>query len=149
MGTDRYCWLFGAIALIIIVLAAKYGQEVSSPVDFPLSKPGEEFNLSVGEHMFIRGEELEVRFLNVTADSRCPVGLECFWMGQATVSVELLRENRSFSRFNLTHRPGNTSIATKNIAGYSVKITGIEPYPTAGRKIETSEYVASFVVLKA
>ena len=38
---------------------------------------GEKFSLAIGEGASVTGENLEVRFIEVIGDSRCPQGVTC------------------------------------------------------------------------
>ena len=44
---------------------------------------GQEFTLPIGQTAVINGENLNIKFAAVTADSRCPKGVTCIWAGEA------------------------------------------------------------------
>ena len=99
---------------------------------------GQEFSLHIGESANIRGEELKVKFLEVTEDSRCPTGVVCVWEGRVSFLVEITY-HESIQSIVLTE-PGSTSWPSE-IAFEEYKITyHIEPYPQAGTEIVKEEY---------
>jgi len=48
---------------------------------------GQPVTLSPGRQAVIAGEDLEVRFSGILADSRCPTGATCVWQGEVTVDL--------------------------------------------------------------
>jgi hypothetical protein len=42
----------------------------------------EELSLSLGQRTSVEGENLEVKFVEVVEDSRCPRGVTCIWAGR-------------------------------------------------------------------
>ena len=64
----------------------------------------EEFSLSMGQRALIEGENLGIRFEEVTEDSRCPRGVTCIWAGRVTCMVEITQSGSSY-RMALTE-PG-------------------------------------------
>ena len=58
-------------------------------------KMGEEFSLSIGETASIKGEQLQIRFLEISEDSRCPRNVTCIWEGRAIAVIEVLQGDAS------------------------------------------------------
>jgi len=100
-----------------------------------------EFQLKFNQTAVIRSEALEIKFLNITEDSRCPSDVVCIWAGQATAIIGILKGDRNLGNFNLTIG-ANENLAVKNFDGYSIKLIKVEPYPISTLKIELSEYTA-------
>src|SRR5689334_11857043 len=48
---------------------------------------GKDFTLAVGKSAVVDGQNVEVRFVQVIEDSRCPLGLTCLWAGQVRVRL--------------------------------------------------------------
>ena len=99
---------------------------------------GQEFSLRIGESVSIRGEELQVRFLEVTEDSRCPRGVVCVWEGRVSCLVEITYRE-SIHRIVLTE-PGLTSWPPENSFKEYKIAYHVEPYPQAGSEIALEEY---------
>ncbi len=99
---------------------------------------GEDFSLHIGESASIKGEELQVRFLEVTEDSRCPRGVTCIWEGRAGCLVEITYRG-SLDSVVLTE-PGLTNFPPEQ-SFHEYKLSyHIEPYPQAGAEIAEDEY---------
>ncbi|HWQ18798.1 MAG TPA: cupredoxin family copper-binding protein [Methanotrichaceae archaeon] len=126
-------------------------QSIIAPVrqaDPVSAKLGLPFQIRVGQTASIENEGIEVKFINVTGDSRCPSDVACIWAGQATVLVDVIKEGRDMGIFNLTSTTSSGGLAAKSFDGYSVRLDKIEPYPKSSQKIELSDYVATLVVQK-
>ena len=68
----------------------------SSGLDAVAAALGEEFSLSIGQSASIEGEYLEIKFLEVTEDSRCARDVTCIQAGWVRCSVDLVRSNPSY-----------------------------------------------------
>ncbi|MFC1864286.1 hypothetical protein ACFLYG_00445 [Chloroflexota bacterium] len=99
---------------------------------------GQEFSLRIGESASIRGEELQVRFLEVTEDSRCPTGVVCIWEGRVSGLLEITYRE-SLHRVELTE-PGLTSWPPGNSFKEYMIAYHVEPYPQAGTEIAAEDY---------
>ncbi|MFC2039159.1 hypothetical protein ACFLUG_05265 [Chloroflexota bacterium] len=73
--------LLSTLIIAVLVLAGCSTDEDSV-------KPGEEFSLGIGERAAIAGENLEIEFLEVIEDSRCPKDVTCVWEGRARCLVQ-------------------------------------------------------------
>ena len=105
----------------------------------------QEFTMKVGEDVVFKGEDLEIRFLSVVEDSRCPKGEQCITEGKAKIELQLKRSQKQPVTMEL-----NTSSGTQkaNYDGYEVKIIGLEPYPKMGGSIKPADYVLTVLVSK-
>ena len=99
---------------------------------------GQEFSLRIGESASIRGEELQVRFLEVTEDSRCPRGATCIWEGRVSCLVEITY-SESLESVLLTE-PGSSDFPPEQSFHEYRLAYHIEPYPQAGAEIAEEEY---------
>ena len=99
---------------------------------------GKEFSIRIGESVTIKGEQLKVRFLEVTEDSRCPKGVTCIWEGRVRCLVEITYRG-SLDSVVLTE-PGLTNFPPEQ-SFHEYKLSyHIEPYPQAGAEIAEDEY---------
>jgi hypothetical protein len=102
--------------------------------------------LSIGQHAFIAGENLEVTFKEVIEDGRCPGGVTCIWAGRVTCVVELTHTGISY-RMVLTE-PGLTDEYSKErYEGYELAFH-VTPYPEAGREIPKDMYRLHLIISK-
>ncbi len=127
--------------LTVAVVAALACASGSTASDVPEITPGESFQLAVGEEMRLPSEDLLVRFSGVTADSRCPTDVNCFWAGDAAVELHLTRgeEEGTVS----VHTNGGQKYPRSAAAfGCTVYLEDVTPYPSSKAKIAPEDYVA-------
>lgn len=99
---------------------------------------GDEFSLRIGESASIRGEELQIEFLEVTEDSRCPRGVTCIWEGRVSCLVEITYRG-SLDSVVLTE-PGLTNFPPEQSFHEYKLAYHIEPYPQVGAEIAENDY---------
>jgi hypothetical protein len=89
--------------------------------------------------------ELNLKFLSVVEDSRCPVGVDCIWEGNVRVrlQVSLSRINDNSEAFELNTNLEPQSIRVEN---YEIKILDLMPSPKVDLKIEPKNYTATFTI---
>lgn len=104
------------------------------------------FQLKIDQIAIIEGENIKIKFLNVTEDSRCPSDVLCKWEGQITAVVNILKNAQTLGDFSLTSRKGYEDLAINYFDGYFIKLEKVEPYPETTQKIELSDYVVTLVV---
>jgi hypothetical protein len=83
---------------------------------------------------------------SIVNESRCPIGLECFWAGMATVKFKFQSYQNTPQYFYLS-----TAIDIENktiLPGYSIKLVGLEPFPSKDFKINQNEYKAKLLITK-
>lgn len=106
----------------------------------------EPFTLAPGESVRVWGTLLDVTFVAVTGDSRCPEGAECVWEGDAAVAAEmdLLGETSSHT----LHTSGDARLGPRSVerGGYRLELEALEPSPRVGAAISPSEYRATLRV---
>ncbi|BBY94346.1 hypothetical protein MGALJ_40150 [Mycobacterium gallinarum] len=110
----------------------------------------QEFALHGGRQVAIRDADLRLRFTDVLEDSRCPTDVECFWTGQAriTVDAELGRDAPASLEFNTNPAPGQGTL-TNDVGGYVIELRSLDPYPkTPDDSPALSDYSATLVVRK-
>lgn len=91
---------------------------------------------------------IDVKFLNVTDDSRCPSDVTCIWQGKSTITVNVVKNGQNVGNFSLTSGLGDKNTTVQISAGYFLQLTKIEPYPKSGTTISLSDYVATFALSK-
>ena len=108
---------------------------------------GQAFDIKVGQEASINSQQLTLRFLSVSEDSRCPRGENCIWEGNGKVNIELTGAGQTSHVVEL-----NTAMSLKSEAtylSYKISLLGLQPYPSAGSTIEQSEYIATVRVSSA
>jgi hypothetical protein len=112
---------------------------------------GKPFGIKINQTAFIESEDVRIKFVDVTEDSRCPSDVVCVWEGQATILLDAVLGSEDANRFHLTIRGSGGSVDgndSKIIDQYSVTLASLQPYPKASEKIKPSDYVAELVVDK-
>ena len=111
----------------------------SAPQNAPLSR---EVELAPGESAQVEG--LSVKFEGVSADSRCPVGVQCFWEGDAVVVVTLNAPARAGAALEL-HTAGRFP-REATFGHYRVKLVSLVPQPREGEPVPAGDYRATLLV---
>ncbi len=132
-----------ALALLAVLISAACGDAGDqAPKTAPLGAP---FTLQIGASARV-GDEVTLRFIDVTNDSRCPADVQCIVAGEAKVLLHLTDPTGSVHQFELTTPGPGASTAT---AGYEIAITSLDPGPPPAAGVEKSEYVATFQVSRS
>ncbi|MEM7356642.1 MAG: hypothetical protein AAF657_37850, partial [Acidobacteriota bacterium] len=102
----RACFLayfltLAVLATSVLTTACAAGQAVSEGETIVLGEP---FQLAVDGKAQLQGENLDVRFIRVVGDSRCPRGVTCIWEGNA--EIELVLRHQSDATLHL-HTQGS------------------------------------------
>lgn len=129
------------VFLAIVLAASSCGGFDNSQVHL-----NEEFYLSMGQRAFIAGESLEVRFNEVTEDSRCPKDVTCIWEGRVTCKVELTHAGVS-NQMSLTEPGLRDEYSRERYEGYELTFH-VTPYPEAGKNIPADTYRLHLIISK-
>ncbi|MGB7202120.1 MAG: hypothetical protein WBD16_07615 [Pyrinomonadaceae bacterium] len=102
----------------------------------------ETFTLKVGKQKTAKKSRLKIKFLSVTEDSRCPVGVDCIWAGNAKVKVQITGTHRS-QIFEF-----NTNLGPKGdiFDGWAITIGNLTPYPHADKPLNPKSYKVKFAI---
>lgn len=101
------------------------------------------FQLRVNQTATISSENLQIKFVNVTGDSRCPADVACIWAGEVTIEVNVRKNGRNIGNFSLSSLL-NSQI---NVDRYSLRFTNVSSGRLlVNRPIDISNYVVTLVV---
>jgi hypothetical protein len=106
--------------------------------------PGTSFQLRVGENAAVEGGTVAVGFTGVSGDSRCPLGVQCFWEGDAIVSLAAIGADEG-ERTMQVHTSGRFP-RSADYGAYTVTLESLTPTPVVGTPIAASDYVATLKV---
>ncbi len=96
------------------------------------------FELQVGDRA--RSGDFVVRFLSVPHDSRCPYDVDCGWVGDAVVRLDISTDDYGdVVNLHLNSTQGEVSA---ELDGHVVEFMDLAPDPYAGHTIPQSEYIA-------
>jgi hypothetical protein len=120
------------IAILVLTMAAM------------LSAQSSEHNVEVGKSVYVKGSKLTIKFIEVVEDSRCPIGVDCFWAGNAKIRVSVAKGKAAPRVIELnTGMEPQTALAY----GYELKLTELDPYPVQD-KPKTEPSIAKISVKK-
>ena len=135
------------ISLVLLTLFALGCFETNTPIDDSVSvKLGEQFYIKVGQTESINSENIKIKLLEVTNDSRCASDVVCIWAGEVKAVLNVSINNKDMGDTTLTLGAGNDDQSIENIGGYSIKVLAVNPYPVSTHKIEQSEYIVTLIV---
>ena len=109
------------------------------------SDPGldEAFSLKIGESMSLGAAGLELRFLDVPRDSRCPLDVSCIVAGEAHVVIQAVTDDgNSELVFKLPPRGSDAQV----FQGFLVTVRALEPQTEETKPIASADFVATLVV---
>jgi len=109
-----------------------------------LAQTKESFTLNYGKQKTASKSKLKVMFVSVVEDSRCPVGVNCIWAGNAKVKVKIIGK-RSTKEFEF-----NTNSGPKGdvFEGWSIVIDSLTPEPHTDKPISQASYKAKFTITR-
>ena len=110
-------------------------------------EPDREFTLQGGQEATVAGEDLRIRFAEVLEDSRCPALVQCFWTGQARISMVVSDESgQTTIEFNTNPAPGQNR-QTVDVDDHRIELRALDPYPqTPDEPIPFEDYRATLLV---
>lgn len=89
------------------------------------------------------GEEVQITFVAVIEDSRCPKNVMCVWAGQAVIALSVeggpLTAPRQVT-LTLHAAPEGESV---DIAGMRIQVTDVQPYPEDPNTTQPGDYTAT------
>lgn len=132
------------VCSLLVVMALVAGGCGPSPETS--ARLGQEFSLAIGQKAHIEGEELQVEFLEVTTDSRCPKNVTCIWAGEVKCLVEITYF-KSLHRVTLTE-PGLTDEPPRQTFKEYELAFHVDPYPESGKEISEGDYRLRITVNK-
>ncbi len=99
---------------------------------------GKEFELKIGEQIRIGSDRIQVEFVDVLEDSRCPSNVTCVWAGNGKVQIRFDQDN---IHLNTYLEPQETSVENINI-----QLLDLEPYPEHPRQFEKEDYKVRLLI---
>jgi hypothetical protein len=139
-GADMRVILIAAIALLAVSCRDAVGPEVreGTPPPTPTTVV-----LHVGEHVIIGN--VEVTFIRVASDSRCPVDVTCVWTGNAAVELSVGPVIGEAPLYPLTL---NTDVDPREADawGLHVALVDLEPKLRSSDRIDPRGYVVTLTL---
>jgi hypothetical protein len=124
---------------IIIISAVIFLFSFLSGCSGTSSELGEDVTLAVGQTAMIEGGKLNIKFIEVKEDSRCPRNVTCIWQGQAVYSLQIKTRDGAANDLEITE-PGLIEGFIEVISGDYKIYTHLTPYPEKAGEIAKDEY---------
>ena len=120
----------------------------STPQTAPVQKIAinQSFDLKRGDRAQYEEERVEIQFVSVPEDSRCPQGEQCISAGNAKIELKLTQAQEKAASIEInTAREPRESV----YHGFYIRLVSLTPYPGKGGLIKPSDYVATLSVSKS
>lgn len=94
---------------------------------------------------WVSGHRIAIEWLEVN-DSRCPKDAVCVWEGEVAVRLGVSTDGDEVEEVLLTRHHDGDERATTEVAGYGLRLAGVDPYPTLAAPPERGQYLARLLV---
>jgi hypothetical protein len=135
------------ILVMIIALSLPFLSSCEkSPVSTTTAELNQNISLKDGQTVTINSEDLDITFKSVVSDSRCPVGYDCLWEGNAEIEFFLkMAQDTATVRLNTTLDPKEKDIFND----LHIKLISVKPYPVSNQPpIKPEDYIIEIIVTK-
>jgi hypothetical protein len=107
-------------------------------------RPDETISIKVNHSKSLAGGKINVRFVEMVEDSRCPRDVQCIQAGNARVRIRVAHGRRA----TVLTLNSNLPNPSATFEGYEFKLVGLTPEPRSNIRINPSGYVAQIEVTK-
>jgi len=121
-----------ASAALLLAVFAACGASATGP------KFGDPVAVRMGASVRVPNDTTTVRFVDVTADSRCPQGAQCIWEGDAAVVFSV-----GGAWASTLHTAAVGGPTTMLVNGKRLTLVSLAPVPKVGASIVKGDYVAT------
>jgi len=129
--------------LLALIAILSIGATTIASANRPETFKAETFALRYGNQKTIARGELRIRFVTVMEDSRCPVGVNCVWAGNAKIQVRV-SDRRGHSKMIELNTNGEPRAA--QFGRYAINLVNLTPQPRQNSKPAPSRYTAMFSI---
>ena len=99
--------------------------------------------LAIAQRAAFDQEGLEVQFVSVVDDSRCPIDTTCVWAGEAIVRLAIRSASGTVTEHDVVEGHSTT------VDNYRVSVTQVLPKPVSTRKIAPADYRVTIKVQRS
>jgi hypothetical protein len=121
-------------------------KDVSIQKDMVTASLDSSFQLKHNQTAIIESEELTIQFTDVVEDSRCPVGVECVWPGQARIELEIKQKDEEPDKITLISLAGQDELAVRQVNNYFIRLLKVEPPRQKDVELKPSDYNITLLV---
>ena len=147
VGKYKWHWLISTFLIVLFMVLFFYTVD-HLPYDLPkffsweisYSAPlGKEVSLKIDQTLKIESENLEIKFLRVISDYRCPKEVVCVWAGQVIVMVNVWKAGENLGEFELIDT-NDGRVSSTQVGDYEIFLLKVKPYPKINKTINTKDY---------
>jgi hypothetical protein len=133
------------LALLMALLLVQCGKE-DLLVDTAGASLPATVKLRVGQSVLLPREGYAIRFEEVTADSRCPIGVACVWEGDGAVRLTV-RDQESTLVDDTLH----TTLTPRTLEYRTlfIRLKELHPHPVHNVPLDSSQYIATLEIALA
>jgi hypothetical protein len=132
-----------ATLFVLLLSDCDNHNEVVTPgtITFPVTA-----SLHAGQTYRMPQSAFSVRFDSVTSDSRCPIGVECFWAGDGATRLSIWIDQNPAVTCTL-----HTTLTPQTVGAgeFIVQLKELDPYPHYPGTIDPAAYVAVLQISQA
>jgi hypothetical protein len=99
--------------------------------------------LPYGKLLHNEKDNISIYLDSILYDSRCPLGFECMWEGNAKVRFKFISNHTESDLLLNTYSQFSRDTMIK---GYKITMVSLAPFPRSGVKTEQKEYSATIVI---
>jgi len=148
------------IPLLFILVAGTVGAFFpgcleSNPIINPESITlSDTVTIQYGETLDLPDIELKIRFADVLYDGRCPLNVQCFWVGAAEIELGLeVKSNPEiavpFKIFGYVYMENDTRHLFVDTLGCRIYLMELNPYPADPGEYDFSQYSAILSIFQS
>jgi hypothetical protein len=142
-----YTITFFAVSGFTLWSACSGGKQVKDNGNSPIAAVLDgAFELKHNQTALMESENLSIKFTDVPEDSRCPVGVECIWQGQAGIDLEIKKQENEPETIRLTSNAGEPELAEKPVGDLYIRLVKVEPAKTTDRELKLSDYKITLTI---
>lgn len=119
---------------------------VFGSVSLVQAKSNQKVVVKINEQKTVAKTKLTIKFVELVEDSRCPTDAQCIQAGSVRIKIEVKNGKGAAKTFELAIGAKPESIA---FAGYTIKLTDLNPHPASNIRIDRNGYTANFTVGKS
>ena len=138
----RRAWTAIALVAVLAGAACRSNGERPDVPSSPQTPATRDLELAVGESATANG--LTVKFDGVSSDSRCPIGVQCFWEGDAAVLFSVSEPARASAALEL-HTAGRFP-REGTYGRYRLRLVSLVPQPRQDEPVAAGQYRATVQV---
>ncbi len=134
------------LSLLVVLISVLVLVAGCFPFGPDSQKLDEEFKISIDDTARIKGEKLEITFMEVIEDSRCPSDVTCIWQGRVSVRLQI-EYNGDFYNMVLIQYGLYDGYDAETYQEFTFTYK-VEPYPESDKVIKNRDYELLMTVSK-